>query len=571
MDQNEGSFFKELAQRIEKLEERLARIEEQLRRPAGIGVAKPQRPISPPPVPQRVAVAGEESAETKIGKYWLNRIGVGAIILGFGFLIAYTFRYFGVFAKLGTGYLLALIFGAVGTFLEKKKDLRWYGMGLIGGGWALLYFTTYAAHHIEVVRIIDHRSLDLFFLLLISIGAIFHSFKYKSEIATGIAFILPFMTSAISHVDTFTLLSCLMSSCALAFLIRRFQWHRLAIGGAITTYLVHLIWIKPQITFSPIWTSTSDVAHTRFWLSIGFLTTYWLLYHLLTFSLPTTKTKDENMLTGLSIANAVAYGLLGSYEIFRIAPEGRFAFLFGLGLLYCATGILKRLQERSKLPTVHVLLGMASIAAALPVKFAHPWTSFAWLIEIFLATVLGCYLKRPAYRMFAFVFATMMLIRFLIKDLLLIEPVHLWGLSLQANVLVASTAIASMWGSSLLIKRPSYRVSLLESEKFIPETLTVFGTFFLVAILCKEIGTHWLSLAFILGGAYTLGTGIYFSDKTFRISGLALLGLAILFFLFYNLPGVNTIYRIFSCLILGVVLLIASLAYARYEKFLREK
>lgn len=88
-------------------------------------------PIAPEPVPvlaargeepEPVSAAKEQTAvppvhkpakhrdlEMNIGKYWLNKIGIGIFVLGVGFLIAYSSRYFGhmgPWGKLAAGYII---------------------------------------------------------------------------------------------------------------------------------------------------------------------------------------------------------------------------------------------------------------------------------------------------------------------------------------------------------------------------------------------------------------------------------------------------------------------------------
>ncbi len=565
----------DLLKQVQGLEERLARLEGQLTRRFGSWVTQPIR-TSPRPVVspetagsktarQSQTLSPGEDVETRVGKYWLNRIGIAALIVGVAFFVSYTFRPLGVYSKLAVGYLLAISLEALGIFLEKKKDLRWYGTGLIGGGWALLYFTTYAAHHIDTVRVIPSELVDLFLLMGVGAGVIAHSLKYKSQIVTGVAFLLTFVTSAVSHVDTFTLLSCTLVSGVLAYLVWRFQWTRLAFVGVFATYAIHAFWIKPQISSSPAWTLTSDIAHVHFWRSSGFLTMYWLLYSLLAHFLRPKSRREEDLIAGLTVFNAFAYSLLTSYEIFKIAPENRFWFCLVLGLIYGIMGMIQKRMGHERLTTTHAILGLSFVTIALPVRFQHEWTSLAWLVEILTLTVLGCRLDKSSYRFFAYALGITMFFRFLIRDLYLTDLIHLWGIGLQPNMLIAYFAVVSFWGSSLVIRHSSYRPKLLEIEELAPGLLTALGAFVLMLIFVKEIRRDWQSLSLVFGGALTLGIGIFFSDKVFRVLGLLLLALAILFFIVYNLPGINTIYRIVSCIVLGVVLLIASFAYAHYE------
>ena len=71
------------------------------------------------------------------------------------FLISYTFKYFGPFLKIAFGYLVGGALFFAGIKLEAKERLMNYGRALLGGAWAIIYFTTYAMYHFEASRIIS--------------------------------------------------------------------------------------------------------------------------------------------------------------------------------------------------------------------------------------------------------------------------------------------------------------------------------------------------------------------------------------------------------------------------------
>src|SRR3989338_512675 len=48
-----------------------------------------------------------ETFETKVGRYWLNRIGIASLVLGVVFFILYTFQYFGPAVKIAIGMMVA--------------------------------------------------------------------------------------------------------------------------------------------------------------------------------------------------------------------------------------------------------------------------------------------------------------------------------------------------------------------------------------------------------------------------------------------------------------------------------
>jgi hypothetical protein len=108
----------------------------------------------PPPVTHRPPPTGLLKQSTKrqsfswkdledlLGGNWLNRVGVGVLVMGVSLLLGYTFENLGPIGKLLIGYLVTSSLLGGGIWLERKEKYSLYGKALIGGGWALGYFTT---------------------------------------------------------------------------------------------------------------------------------------------------------------------------------------------------------------------------------------------------------------------------------------------------------------------------------------------------------------------------------------------------------------------------------------------
>jgi len=175
--------------------------------------AMPAAPIPVPPPSVASARAAEppraarENLELKIGRYWLNRIGILSLVLGTAFFLVYSFQYLGPAAKIAMGYAMGAVLLVLGLRLERKPGIEWYGRGLMGGGWAVLYFTSYAMYHVPETKILGSAALDLILLLVVAAGAIRHALTYRSPAITMLAFLLAFLTTGISQVTYFTFIS----------------------------------------------------------------------------------------------------------------------------------------------------------------------------------------------------------------------------------------------------------------------------------------------------------------------------------------------------------------------------
>src|SRR5262249_15184207 len=106
-----------------------------------------------------------QSLETRIGLYWLHRLGIVSVVLGIVFLIMYSFQYFSPVLQLLTGLVVSSSLILLGSTMAAKEKQKWFGHGLTAGGWSLLFFTTYAAHYLPHVAVINSLPLETVLLL----------------------------------------------------------------------------------------------------------------------------------------------------------------------------------------------------------------------------------------------------------------------------------------------------------------------------------------------------------------------------------------------------------------------
>ena len=135
-------------------------------KPVGAAIAAPPPPPVPPavhPVPT-VAAADRphqpaEAFEWRLGAYWLGRIGIVVLLTGLVFLGNFVWtkyiQNFGPWGKLSVYALCGAALGMLGLRLEARSEsLRNFGRVLLAGGMALGYYSVYAAHFVERLRVV---------------------------------------------------------------------------------------------------------------------------------------------------------------------------------------------------------------------------------------------------------------------------------------------------------------------------------------------------------------------------------------------------------------------------------
>src|SRR5262245_45944488 len=157
---------------------------------------------------------------------------------------------------------------AGGVFLRRHAYTQLLGGCLIGGGWAVIYITAYAAHAVTASRIIDSDLLGFAVLLAVSEAALIHALRYRSETITGLAYLLTIATLLLSPEPGPAAWGAIgLSAIVLVALAWRERWIRLCAFGAALLYVAEAVWLSqtPPASIIP---------------AMGVLVALWLLWSL---------------------------------------------------------------------------------------------------------------------------------------------------------------------------------------------------------------------------------------------------------------------------------------------------
>ena len=210
---------------------------------------------APPPLPAGGASAplpAAEPLELRVGTYWLARIGIVILLTGLVFLGNYAYHL--VIASLGPWGKLALLalagggLAGVGAWLERSREsMRNYARVLMAGGAATLYYTVYAAHFVERLRVIESPIVGGTLLLAMASAFIWYADKKRSEALAVPGLLLAYYTSAINAIGAFTLFSNLLLTGAAVFFLVRHRWTRMSYASLAATYGSYAFWRFHQV------------------------------------------------------------------------------------------------------------------------------------------------------------------------------------------------------------------------------------------------------------------------------------------------------------------------------------
>lgn len=320
--------------------------------------------------------------EERLGANWLNKIGTAAFVIGVALLLNYSMHYLGAEGKIILGYVISAILLVVGIIGERNERYRVAGRAVLGGGWALAYFTTYAMHNVASVRIVQSASLGFTLLFIVAVAMVLHSLRYHSEITTGFAYLLAFVTIAVSEIPMGALVASALLAASLAYVLRVRKWFAIEPLAIIATYIVHWMWLNQ------IYARTGGYKiFPQFRESVALLSAYWAIYLVSYFLREAEEDPQRQLLTASFLLNAAGYLAVLHHESFH--PELRFWFLTIAGLVYLAVSGFSKATNRRLAFILASTLGMTLIIAAVPYRYSGNKLEILWLVEAEAVLIVG--------------------------------------------------------------------------------------------------------------------------------------------------------------------------------------
>lgn len=487
--------------------------------------------------------------ELDFGRYWLNKIGIVVFTLGLGFLISYTFNYFGPVLKISGGYLISVVLFIFGLRLETKEKFVRFGRVLLGGGWALVYITTYAMHHFPASRIIDSQVLDLCLLAIVVVGMMLHVLRYKSEEMMSVALLVAYVTATLGQITSFTVISCLLLATLILFLVYHFQWIKTFILGVIVTYGIHCSWVAPNITSSvrqPIFFNIA-VADYGLLMNFLFLTAYWLVF--LAGTHVARIFKDDKLVRTLAAANfgnIASYSVLAYPLVLKLFYGQRFSIVLFVGVLYLALALAMKKIGRQKLYVSDIVAAIFMITFSIPLKFLPTSALLIWLIEAPFLLFIGLNFKEKIFRYLSYALAIFIALRLIfLCSFEHMANIHFLGLTWQWAEFMSLWASISMAGCFYLTQRAKSNIDFDDKDHIFDQVFSAASGIYLTLLLLSMIKQPWLTFALSVEGLALLVVSVFLGLRRFRAYSYLVLGIAALNFMGESIYAPSKIFKWF--------------------------
>lgn len=630
--------------------------------------------------------AAPPSLETKIGLFWLHRLGIASLVFGIVFLITYSIQlcadpFLESLLKLGSGLIVSALLLVTGARMSGKDNQKWFAHGLTAGGWSLAYFTAYAAHYLPEVRVIHSLGVETVLLGLVAAGSFWSALRARSELMAIYSITLASVTILMNGLSLFSGISFLIIAITASVLGKLQSWRKLLAYALPCCYAGNLF-CSANGTSS---TETSIISST-------FLTLIWLAFSAgIGLSIPVEE-KAKNSLTILACVNAgffaTGLAILNRPELVNL-QESIFA---GAGIAYLLASRWMQFKNEEQLYTVHSLLGLFLINSAKSMHFSGMEVLVVDVLQIGLLAFVGLKYQIKPFKWVAVLlsalfvpvwyfaltsssvesfgingfdyaslgtFTAVVFAAIAFIHVLFASPAEQDGLGehssgrwyryfyhLAANLLMGLSILqivdhswqalafavlavinltvglvrnsdyhagvgmvpfflsigvvtlntnewlslpmalytATLLGGHLLgrvcvsdegldpLNRPNWLLPYLKSEKkaeYVEAShwlLAYVGVIALTALIFKNVPTDYISLALGVEGLSLLGVGFLLKEKFFRLSSLIVLALLTVKLLFVDLANHDTIERIVSFIVAGVIFLLSSYAYGKFTR-----
>lgn len=597
---SETSDHNNLEERVLKLEQLVSdqkqRLEQLELLTAGRTFVKPlsQQPDSPPKVykPITEPEINREHLEAMIGGTWLNRIGVLAFVLGIGFFLKYAFdnNWIGPTGRVALGLITGIILLGAGD-ITRQKHYEKFAQGITGGGIAILYLSIFAAF--QTYHLITQ--IPAFGLMaLVTTTAVLLAVRYNSMTiavmgVTG-GFLTPFLlsTGTVNTLGLFTYIGILDVGILATAYYR--NWRPLN----YLSYVFTQIWIFAWLTT----TTTPEI-----WVRQTVFSVFFTVFALLSFFhniLHKKLTQSADLLLiflNASIFFGLSYfNLVDKYQAYL----GLFAAL--MGAVYFGLGYLALQVNKEDRNLVLTFLGVSLVflTVAIPIQLKGSWITMGWAAEAAVLTWLGFKYDSVKTRFGSWLVFLLVIVRLLGIDtqqvwlenyLYAAKHGNIYTPLLNMKTLTFLVSIAAFFLANYFYYRNRDRV--VSEEKHALTAFPVVANILILWLFSTEIICYFDSLTLMLtpGNGYPelgygvneeakqltlsavwavysiflVALGILKKVKVIRLFAMLLFGITILKVFLFDLSSLDTIYRILSFLILGVILILVSFLYQVFK------
>jgi len=479
-------------------------------------------------------------------RLWINVlhiIGIFALAIGVGLFIKYALPIIGPWVRIFIGWLIGIGLLYLGEKLIKKYEN--YALGISSCGIVILYFSCYAG---SAFYELFSPVMAFLMMLLVTVLGVLLSLRYDSSVISFIAVIGAFLTPFVFRGGEITPLALVILFLYLALIngwiltvtkIKEWKW--LNILAFSLTAMMLLTTIK--------YSSESGYP----WVFLTFSTLFFALF----FYIPRKENAESYVILFI---NPFLYYFVLWFVTYKINPYIAGTLALALSAFYYYEGSRSEKKNTLELAWSFTSLAIFFLTIAIPVFFKTNWSTCAWAVEGTVILSLGR--KEKVLKILSLVLLGIAVFKMLIIDYFILETFPFFFNSI---ITIASVLLCAKFNSKAEDenKELTTGLSILGGGLLFIFTITGTNKFFEEFSHLDEMQSLVYS---ILWGVYSLVLfimGIARDNHNIKRAGFGIALLTILKVFFVDLSSLETIYRILSLVVLGIILLTISFIYQK--------
>jgi len=535
---SEDVSTREIIKYLNKLENRISNIENRLRIFSG-EESTIETPGSENSNETLAKEKNEDQLELRIGQFWLAKVGIVVLIIGFAFLLTLPYENFPLGIPSLIGFLLAGSLALLSRYW--KNNFPYICSYLTGGAFVLLYFATLRLHFFSLTSIFGNIFFEIILLLIISAITLAYSIKKRSVYFSALSLTFAFATAIVSDNSFFLFFVTAFLSALVIYLKIKFQWQNLVIYGIVLAFFTHLLWFlnNPVIgkTFQLVSSPDINVLFLLLYASIFLFGNY----------MGEKTSEDYHTIISNALSIVFSYGLFLLITFIQYSSVIGFYHLTA-SIIFLMFSVLYWTKFKSKYSTfILAMTGYLALSVAIIIQFELP-NFFIWLCWQSLLV-----LSTSVWFRSRFIVTANFIIYLLIIIAYLVYEGKINAVSISYGVVALLSARILNWKKDKLELKTEYMRNfyLLIALLIIPYAL--------YNVLPPEfVGLSWLAVAIIY---YALS--IILKNKKYRWMALLTLLLTVVYVFILGISSSSSTYKIVSFLILGIVLILLSIIYSR--------
>jgi uncharacterized membrane protein len=316
--------------------------------------------------------------EKQIGQFWLNRIGIVAVLFGVSYFLKYAFEnnWIGPAGRVAIG-LLAGIGLIVWSERFRNRGHAAFSYSLKAAGIGTLYLSLWGAF--QVYHLIPSAAAFAA-MAIVTLATIVLALSQDAELLASFALAGGFATPILlstgqNHEVVLFSYVALLDVAILAMAVVK-PWRRLLWGSFLGTIILYVGW------FGDYYSKDQRI------LTVCFAALFAAIFAAIPLASPYELSKrftgPSVTLTLLPLLNAAVF-FLALYQMYEGETVTLTWFALVLAALYLAiAGSFKSRfpnQDTTFIHLLHVAIAIAFITIAIPLKLEAQWITIAWLIE----------------------------------------------------------------------------------------------------------------------------------------------------------------------------------------------